>query len=286
VLEYFIHKSIILRGGQIMVNENSEWFKVRGVAHKTWAINDKTQVASYLVEGEEKALLIDTGWGIGNLALKVQSITSLPIIVVFTHGHPDHVNGAFQFRDLYISTEDKSLLSSFYDKETRQQIIGGNLFKSYPTGFSKEKWINAEIKDVFTVQEGFIFDLGLRKLKVIATPGHTPGSICLLDEDGGLIFSGDTIQARPVLMNVQTALPLSIYLESLQHINSFRNKFSTILPSHGKTPINDTILDELLEGISDILAGKIVGTLQQTRFGDGLLCKFKTTGIIYDRNRL
>ncbi len=58
----------------------ADWFKVKEVAEKVWAIHDNTNVACYLVEGEEKSILIDTEWGLGNLAELIQSITSLPLL--------------------------------------------------------------------------------------------------------------------------------------------------------------------------------------------------------------
>ena len=263
-----------------------DWFKVKKIADKIWAIRDKTQVACYLVEGEKKALLIDTCWGLGNLAELVQSITSLPIKVVITHGHPDHVCGAFQFNDLYISNEDKNLLNTFYNKQTRKQLLENRFRDKYPAEFSKEKWINAELSNVSTVQEGDVFELGKRNLKVIAVPGHTPGSICLLDEENELLFSGDSVQTAPILMHLDTSLHLSTYFDSIVHLTSFEEAYDKILPAHGETPIDKTALDELINGISEILEGKLVGKLEQTFFGDGIVCKFNKTSIIYNENQL
>lgn len=262
------------------------WFKVKQVADKTWAIRDKTHVACYLVEGEEKALLIDTCWGLGNLAELVQSITSLPLKVVFTHGHPDHVCGAFQFNDLYISNEDEYLLNNFYNRETRRQLFENRFKDQCPADFSKKNWINARLRNVSNVKEGDVFELGKMNLKVISVPGHTPGSICLLDEENELLFSGDSIQTAPVLMHLDTSLPLSTYFDSIVHACSFEEAYDKILPAHGETPIDKTVLDELINGTSEILEGKLVGKLEQTFFGEGLVCKFNKTSIIYNENQL
>lgn len=262
------------------------WFEVKKIADKTWAIHDKTQVVSYLVEGDKKALLIDTGWGLGNLAELVQSITSLPITVVITHGHPDHVCGAFQFSDLYISREDEYLLKNFYNSETRRQLLENRFKDQYSADFSKENWINARLKNVSTVKEGDVFELGRRNLKVIEIPGHTPGSICLLDKENELLFPGDSIQTTPILMHLDTSLPLSTYFDSIVHVYSFEEEYDKILPGHGETPVDKTVLDELINGVSEILEGKLVGKLEQTFFGEGLVCKFNKTSIIYNENQL
>lgn len=269
------------------MGENMEdWFKVKKVADKTWAIHDKTQVACYLVEGEEKAILIDTCWGLANLAELVQSITSLPVKVVITHGHPDHVCGAFQFSDLYISNEDKGLLNAFYNKQTRRQLIENRFKDQLSADFSEEKWINAELGNVSTIKEGDVFELGKRDLKVIAVPGHTPGSICLLDGENELLFSGDSVQTTPVLMHLDTSLQLSTYFDSLVHVCSFEEEYDRILPGHGETPLDKAVLYELIDGVSEILEGNVSGILEQTFFGEGLVCKFNETSIIYNENQL
>ena len=81
---------------------NGEWFNVNEIKDGVWFICDKTGANCFLVEGETKSLLIDTGWGLANLGELVGLITSLPVDVVFTHGHPDHVNGSLPiFRSLH-----------------------------------------------------------------------------------------------------------------------------------------------------------------------------------------
>ncbi len=268
-----------------MLDKNNGWFNLREIISGVWGISDKTGANCYLIEGNAESLLIDTGWGLGNLHELVQSLTSLPVKVVFTHGHPDHVNGAFQFSDLYISTEDEELLNTFYTKETRQGIIEN--FKAItPPNFREDDWINAEITDTSPVKEGYVFDLGERELMVIECPGHTPGSISLLDEKDELLFSGDSILAKPVLMNLETSLPLNTYLKSLRHVNSFLDKFSTILSGHDEKPVDTIVLSELINGVSEILEGKIVGELEKTRFGEALMCKFDNTSIMYSEDNL
>lgn len=263
-----------------------EGFKAKNIAYKTWAIHDKTQVACYLVEGEEKALLIDSCWGLGNLYQLVSSVTSLPVEVVITHGHPDHVCGAFQFNDIHISKGDESQLNAFYNKQTRSQLLENRFKDEFPSDFSKEKWVNAELGNVSTIREGDVFELGKRNLKVIAIPGHTPGSVCLVDKENELLFAGDSIQTAPVLMHLDTSLPLNTYFDSLVHVCSFEEEYDRILPGHGENPIDKSILYELIDGVSEILEGNIIGKLEQTFFGEGMVCKFNETSVIYSENQL
>jgi hydroxyacylglutathione hydrolase len=265
--------------------ENDDWYNLKEINDGIWTISDKTGANCYLVEGKTKSLLIDTGWGLGNLAELVQSLTSLPVNVVFTHGHPDHVNGAYQFSDLYITPQDKKLLNMFYIKETRQQIL--NRFKDVlPPNFSENDWVNAKITDPSLISENYVFDLGNRKLKVIECPGHTPGSICLLDTKDKILFTGDTILAKPVLMNLETSLPLKIYLKSIKHINNFSSDFNIILSGHDAKPVNTIVIEELINGVSDIIEGKARGKLEKTRFGEALSVKFNHTSINYNEDNI
>ena len=265
--------------------KNSEWFNLDEVKDGVWFISDKTGANCYLVEGETKSLLIDTGWGLANLSEQVRSITSLPVDVVFTHGHPDHVNGAFQFSDLYIKSEDEKLMEMFYDKETREQII--NRFKEIlASDFSIDDWVNAQITKPSHVSDGYIFDLGNRQLKVIECPGHTAGSICLLDSMDGILFSGDSLLAKPVLMNLETSMGLKTYLNSIKYVNTFADDFNMILSGHDDKPVDPIVIEELICGVSDIINGKIEGKVEKTRFGDALAYKFEHTAINYNEDCL
>jgi hydroxyacylglutathione hydrolase len=265
--------------------KKDEWFNLNEIKDGIWAINDKTGVNCYLIEGETRSLLIDTGWGLGNLNELVKSLTSLPVEVVFTHGHPDHVNGAFQFSNLHITQKDEKLLRMFYIKETREQII--NRFKDIIIpGFSKDKWVNAKINDPTVIRENDVFDLGDRNISVIECPGHTPGSVCLLDRKNKILFSGDSILTKPVLMNLETSLKLNTYLESLKHIDSFSEDFNIILSGHDEQPVDTIVIDELIEGVSDIINGKIKGKLEKTRFGEALHYNFTHTAINYKEDNL
>lgn len=273
------------RGVNIMSFKNSEWFNLDEVKDGVWFISDKTGANCYLVEGETKSLLIDTGWGLANLSEQVRLITSLPVDVVFTHGHPDHVNGAFQFSDLYIKSEDEKLMEMFYDKETREQII--NRFKEIlASDFSIDDWVNAQITKPSPVSDGYIFDLGNRQLKVIECPGHTAGSICLLDSIDGILFSGDSLLAKPVLMNLETSMGLKTYLNSIKYVNTFADDFNMILSGHDDKPVDPIIIEELICGVSDIINGKIEGKVEKTRFGDALTYKFEHTAINYNEDCL
>ncbi|HTX60789.1 MAG TPA: hypothetical protein VMC48_00590, partial [Methanobacterium sp.] len=96
----------------------------------------------------------------------------------------------------------------------------------------------------------------------------------------------DSILSSPVLMNLETSTPLIAYLQSMKYVNEFRDKFSIILSGHDHKSVDPVVLDELINGVSDILSGKIKGQPTKTRFGDALMCKFSNTAIIYKESSL
>ena len=84
-------------------------FTTKAIADGAWHIQDARGGVIYLVAGRERALLIDTGWGEGDLPAHVATRTDLPLTVVNTHGHPDHSSGNGQFDEVYIHTADLPL---------------------------------------------------------------------------------------------------------------------------------------------------------------------------------
>ncbi|MFC1570148.1 MBL fold metallo-hydrolase, partial [bacterium] len=99
------------------------WFKIKQIAKKVWQIDDYGEDNIYLVEGENKALLIDTGLGVTDLKKIVETITPLPLIVVNTHGHPDHMGGNFQFTKVFAHPSDLGLIQYFSSKAYHQSTI-------------------------------------------------------------------------------------------------------------------------------------------------------------------
>lgn len=274
------------KGENYQTGSAMDWFTVKEAAGRVWAIGDNFNNTMYLVAGNDKAVLIDTGYGIGNLAERIASICHLPAIVVNTHGHPDHVSGNNQFSEAYLSIADWKLLEYCFTPDNRRRFVEDLCKGGYPEGFSKESWINAKPNRVNPVTDGQIFDLGGRALRTIEIPGHTGGCIALLDEKNGFLFAGDSILNNNIWMHLEESLTLSTYFKSLQYLKSLTSKYDTIMPSHGGIAIHINILDELIQGVSEILDGRQTGSLHRTSFGDYLICRFPSCGVIYDQNRL
>lgn len=233
----------------------SSEFTTQVVAEGVWYIEDGQGGVMYLVAGQERALLIDTGWGGGDLPAHIKTLTALPVVVVNTHGHRDHISGNAQFPEVYIHTNDLPLVE---DPGTR----------------------------LIPIYDGYVFDLGGREIRVIGVPGHSPGSICLLDKSARILFSGDSPRPGPIWLHLETSRTVHEFARSLSRLRTFAGDFDVIAPSHGKPQPVGALLDDLATCADRILSGEVVGTPQETRFGECLLGEYGSAAIQYRADRV
>jgi hydroxyacylglutathione hydrolase len=264
----------------------TRWFSTREIGPRTWAIDDHGQDVIYLACGKERGLLIDTGWGIGDLPGLVASLTSLPVTVVNTHGHPDHAFGNGQFARVHIAGEDVAFVRDPPTEATRRWIWDLLLPKPRPIAF--EDWALSAAETVVPIGDGHVFDLGGRRIDVISVPGHTAGSIALLDSEMGTLFAGDNILSGATWLHLDESTSLSAFRASLQRLRGIET-FDAILPAHGKLaalPLSGRVLEDLCCGIDRILEGALAGREEKTFAGNGLRCDFGSCGIVYRADRV
>jgi len=238
--------------------DTNKCYKANKVADKVWAIVENNTVNIYLVEGKDSALVIDAGYGSGDLKAYIQTLTNLPLMLVNTHGHGDHTGSDYQFSTLYAHPGDFELISAH-----------DNVLPS-----------------LIPVREGHVFELGGRKLEVIEVPGHTHGSICLLDTDNKILFAGDNTNAL-VWLFLKDCYPLETYLKSLQKIEARRDEYNIIMPGHN-TPLEKTFISEQIACVKSILDGTCSPVpYNYSSFTAGaMLCKYKTAEVAYDPDNL
>ena len=265
-----------------------EWFRTRRVGKATWAIDDNGCDIMYLIGGDERCLLMDTGWGIGGLKGLVASLSLLPLVVVNSHGHPDHAFGNGLFAEVHIHEADERFVNKPPSRETCNWIIENLLPKPLPQDFNPDAWATS-VPSLKKIRDGHVFELGGRSLQVISVPGHTPGSVCLLDPEARLLFTGDTVLAGPIWLHLEESAPLHEFHGNLQRLQEFAGEFDYILPAHGgldALPLSKEYVDELVTGIGKILEGRLVGREEKTFAGDGLRCDFQSCGVVYRPDRL
>lgn len=260
------------------------WFQVKKISEKVWRISDNHIDNIYLVEGRDSALLIDNGVGAVNLRDFVKSITGLPLIVVNTHSHPDHTGSNHQFSRVRAHADELDRIRFFGTKEMRATMAKtmgqGQGQPSLPDSvlFPITDSLYSPVLVPFT--DGYVFDLGNRKVEVIHVPGHTKGSICLLDRRDKLLFTGDNDNTL-VWLHPQDALPLEIYLQSLRKLQAREKEFTMLYPGHGD-PIEKGFIKEQIRCAEEIISGRCVGKPYDSFVGKGLLCGYKRAQIAYD----
>ncbi len=165
---------------------------MNGVFH----LEDNMGVCMTLLTGRNRALLIDTGYGLDSLPETVREITNLPLTVVLTHGHHDHVLGATQFPKTQMCREDleefRLRTSRIQRERVAEQARGKGL--TVPEDFFVRPVPEPEALPMNEVWAGFpaqTEDLGDLKVRLIKVPGHTSGSICLYVEELQLLLTGD-----------------------------------------------------------------------------------------------
>ncbi len=261
------------------------WFTARKVADGVWCINDHGSDNMYLVEGRQKAMLIDTGLGVAKLNEFVRTLTSLPLIVVNTHGHPDHAGGNYQFKTVYAHPLESAAIKETNSEDSRKRMAE-NMVKGAPAEdmVPLEDALRMPAAELLALKDGQVFDLGGRKLEVIHTPGHTPGEIVLLDSTNRVVFTGDNDNVL-VWLFLPTCTPLEIYLESLKKLQKREGEFDTIMPGHG-LPLPKIFVGEQITCVEHILDGTCKGEPYKSFAGEALVCRYKSASVAFDPNNL
>lgn len=242
-------------------------------------------VCMYLVEGTQRAALLDTGFGFGDLKGYVQSLTDKPCDVLLSHGHLDHAGGAGQFETVYLNPKDWELVKWHATRERRISDVehgpGG-----MPDGVTAEDFLPSRTAPYLPLEEGDDFDLGGVTVKPIAAIGHTAGSlIFLIPEDRVAVF-GDACGEHTLLLFAES-VPIAQYREGLCHVRSFEGQYDTVLRNHGSFTSPKQILEDNIELCGDILAGTDAGILTDFHGTPGCLGRpeihpGKIGNIVYD----
>ncbi len=206
----------------------------------TWAIEDNG-VRIFLLAGKEKALLIDTGMTGIDTEEHIRRHTALPFMLLNTHADRDHIAGNSRFSEFYMHPSE----AAFY-----RNVQNGN-------------------GKMIPVFGGDTIDLGDRVLEIIHLPGHTPGSITVLDRKNRCLIGGDPIQEDGDIYMFGAHRDMQAYIASLRRLD-LRTDFDFIYPSHSKEKVGRAAIPLLAEGAQRILSGEIEGK-EQERHGRKIL---------------
>ncbi|MGB4293313.1 MAG: MBL fold metallo-hydrolase [Bacteroidales bacterium] len=263
--------------------QKEPWFSVKELGKGVWVIGDHGADNIYIIEGSDSALLVDTGLGVADLVSVVRKITTKPLIVVNTHGHPDHSGANYQFEKIFMHASDIEAAKQFNLPESRGRSAGAMTQGNTPADEEKYKDKPYDTKYI-PVKEGYVFRLGGRRIQVMETPGHTPGSICFLDIENKLLFSGDNNNIL-VWLFLQNCTSLHRYLETLQKQQERMAEFTTLMPGHG-TPIPSDFINDQVACVKSILDGTCQAKEYKSFAGNAMICSFGRASVAYRPDNL
>ncbi|WP_042221255.1 MBL fold metallo-hydrolase [Oceanobacillus manasiensis] len=245
------------------------WFTVSEIDNTTFAISEYghwEKVHSYLLIGEEKAALIDTGLGIDNIKRITDQLTELPIIVLTTHVHWDHIGSHGEFKDIFVHKDEEDWIVNGIKGLPIQQIrkdVSRDITIPTPRDFNPETYTPYTGKPTGLLEDGDKVEIGNRTLTIFHTPGHSPGHISILDESTGYLFTGDLLyDTTPIYAFFPTTDPI-ILVESLKRISNIPN-VTKIYGGHNTLGLETSILEDVRNAVEDLEEKKLVS------FGTGI----------------
>ncbi len=207
---------------------------------RLYLMDEGHMATGYIVIGDDKAAIIDTMNGYNDLYKVVRSITDKPVIVINTHGHPDHIYGNIYFEEAYLNPKDNELALMFENEpEFKDQI------QKYGLSMPPFKPISG----------GDVIDLGGKTLEVYDLPGHTPGGIVLLLKEDRILFTGDSVNHH-LWMMLDGCPGLSEFIKALDDVMFLENEADVILHGHAASFDDISLLRCMRQGITDIINGK------------------------------
>ncbi len=243
------------------VSTNQTWFKVYEVGKDVYAIAEPynfQEVISHLIIGTEKALLFDTGMGLSSISDVVKELTALPVTVLNSHTHYDHMGGNYEFDQVLAMNHpytqnraDNGMPHAVVRHEVSPEALCLNHLPGLDTaGYHIKPFSISQF-----IQDGSRIVLGNRSLQVIAVPGHTPDAIALLDEANGYLWTGDTFYEAPIwLFDPET--DLQVYQQSIAKLGRLAQGLNTVFPAHNTPVASPERLPELVAAFDQVLSGE------------------------------
>ena len=236
------------------------WYEVYKPAAGVYAIYEPHQseeTISYLILGDRRALLFDTGMGISDLKKVTAELTKLPIVVLNSHTHDDHVGDNWEFDTIYGMDTDFTRQNARGSREDAQEEVAPDqICGALPKGFDAKMYVTRPWKITSYVHDGEKIELGGRTLEVIATPGHTPDAISLLDRANGLLFTGDTYYPAPIWL-YRPETDLNAYAASIRRLADLAPQVKLVLGAHNVPVAPPSVVPRLVTAFDKVRTGKV-----------------------------
>jgi glyoxylase-like metal-dependent hydrolase (beta-lactamase superfamily II) len=216
----------------------------------------------YLVTGRERAALIDSGLGVGDLRAEVGALTSLPCIVLNTHAHWDHVGGNARFDKTAIhELEAQSLAQEPNMAAIRKVMEAPRARAALPPSFDPAEYRIRVTPPTRILHDGDLVDLGDHTLEVLHIPGHSPGHVAYLDAANGLLFTGDTACLSPIYACFAGSDPAAL-ADSAKRMAALPG-VRTVCPGHGDIITEEGWLGEFAACVEAAVSGEAEGTVRE-----------------------
>lgn len=222
------------------------WFTAEQLDEDTYAISEYghwEETHCYLLLGRERALLIDTGLGVGDLREEVQKLTSLPLLVTLTHAHWDHIGGLAQFPGFAVQEAERPWLAERFPLP--EAVVRANLLRepcTFPSGFDPGQYRAFQGAPSRILREGDRFSLGGREVEALHMPGHSPGHLCYWEPGRGTLYAGDLLYAGKLDAFYPTTDPAA-FRRSVRRAAAL--PLRRILPGHHSLEVPVSLAEEV-----------------------------------------
>ena len=239
-----------------------DWFEAYEICANLFVFHEPRHyegTVANLVVGEQEAVLIDSGCGIGNLRKAVEEVTDKPVIVINTHTHLDHIGGNHQFDEIAMFDHPLShrVAEQGVSHETLEpEILAENLVtKPWPRGFDPRGCSIPPFRVAHWLRDGGRLKLGGHDFEVIHTPGEAPDHVCLLDRTDRILFCGDILLHGPVWTHLEGG-SLKDLVTSYRRLMNYFDQFDRLMPGHNEPWLDKDLLPETLAGAEKVLSGQ------------------------------
>jgi len=238
------------------VMSDEPWFEIYRIRPGVFALYEPKQfeeVISYLIVGQKRAVLFDTGLGVGKVSAVVARLTMLPVTVINSHTHFDHVGGNAEFKDIWNRNlpYTRKNMSGQPNVYSRDALAPERLCGPMPSGTDTKSYSIRPWKNSHWLRDHELVDLGGRVLEVIFTPGHTPDSVALLDRGNGLLFTGDNFYPGPIYLFVPET-NFAAYTRSVKMLAELEPQIKLLLPQHNLPVAEPVFLTRLADAVEQV----------------------------------
>jgi glyoxylase-like metal-dependent hydrolase (beta-lactamase superfamily II) len=243
---------------------SDDWFQVYETAANVYSIVEPyhyQETISHLIVGEDRALLFDTGMGFLPIRPVVERITSLPITVLNSHTHYDHVGGNSEFSEILAIDSDytRANMAGFPNEKLSVDLDLDAFCKGTPAGFDRSTFRTRPWKSTRSIADGEFLDIGGRTLRVLHVPGHTPDATALLDAENGLLFTGDSYYDGAIWLFVPET-SLADYERTIERLAEVGESVHYLLGAHNAARVDAPVLGAVKAAFGKLISGDLPPT--------------------------